>query len=246
MEAMVDTDCRDILPAITVPTLILHRPGDLISPVPAAQHLADHIRTARLVQVPGDDHLVTLGALEPILDEIEGFLAQKDPSTTTGQTLATALVTILVADLLDVTEAVSSGDQPRASGWSKAHLTAAQREIEDHGGHVLSSADGRLRATFMAPSRALACAIALRAAILPLGQHVRIGIHTGECRLAERQASGPPVLISSHVAALARAGEILVTGTVKHLLAGSPTTFSSRGSHQLSPTSPSAHLYAVN
>jgi class 3 adenylate cyclase len=225
----------------------LHRPGDLISPEPAAQHLADNILTARLVQVPGDDHLVTVGALEPVLDEIEGFLARRDPSTTTGQILATALVTILVVDLLpDVTEAVPSGDQPAAPGWSGAYLTAAQREIEHHGGRVLSSADGRLHATFMAPSRALACAIALRTAVLPVGQQVRMGIHTGECRLADRQVSGTPVLISGHVAALARTGEILVTGTVKDLLAGSATTFSGRGSHQLLPISPSAQLYAVS
>jgi len=243
MEAMVDIDCRDILPAITVPTLILHRPGDLISPLSGAQYLVDHIPGARMVQVPGDNHLITFGAIEPIIDEIERFLAQAPSSATSDPATVTVLLTVLVAELL--TGSAPPGDQPAAQGWSGTHRSRALRAIELHGGKELPGTDGRLHATFAAPSRAIACATALRAALLPLGLQIRVGIHTGECRLADDRVSGPPVLISGRLAAMARAGEVLVSGTVKDLLAGSAIPFHPRGRHRLTPTSEPMTLHTA-
>lgn len=244
MEAMVTIDCRDVLPAIDVPTLVLHRPGDLVSPLPAAHYMADRIRTASLVEVPGDNHLLTFGAVEPLLDEIERFLDGPSRSDTTARSPATILSTILTVELVDATAAISA-DAPAVLHWSEPYLTIARREIDRHGGREFSIAETRLHVIFTAPSRAVSCAMALGGAMHHINRQVKAGVHTGECRLADEHGSEPLVHLCSQVAAQAPAGEVLVTAAVMGLLAGSPMAFSDRGMHSLAAASPGIHLYAA-
>jgi class 3 adenylate cyclase len=213
MEAMVAIDCREILPAIRVPTLLLHRRGDQVAHIEAARYMATCIPDARLVEFSGENHLITLGQLEPLLDHVEEFVAAGaeplDPERDR------VLATLLVANIVCSTATASTCRYPDRQDALDDRRAALQRELTRFRGHEIPpTEDGSIAAFFMSPSRAIACAQAIQAAVAPLGLKVRAGVHIGECDVSEGSVSGPPVHIADRVAEVADAGEILVTSTV--------------------------------
>lgn len=241
MTAMIAFDCRDILSAVRVPTLLLHRRGDRIAHVEAARHMAAHIPGARLVEFPGENHLITLGESDPMLDEIENFLAGIVPDAVVEQ----VLITVLTMEC-DTPTGSAGGAQDDPSHLVAALRGAARRECASFGGQELPANGAALMATFTSPSRAVACAAAMREAGVPLGLDVRTGIHTGECAVVGDYPSGPPMRISSCLAVLAGSGQIVVSSTVKDLMTATTLTFTPRGTHRLGGTTDQWALFTVD
>jgi pimeloyl-ACP methyl ester carboxylesterase len=230
LEAAREVDCRDILPAVRVPTLILHRRGDRIVRVEGSRYMAERIPGARLVEFPGDDHTYTVGDTESIVDEIEEFLTGVRPGRTPDRVLATVLFT----DIVGSTErAAQLGDH----GWREllaAHDAAVRRELKAFGGNEVNWTGDGFLATFVAPSAAVRCAGAIRHAVGRLGLDVRAGLHTGECELLNGgQVGGLAVHIGARIAALAGPGQILVSSTVRDLITGSGIGLADAGTHVL-------------
>jgi class 3 adenylate cyclase len=228
MEAAALTDCRDIVPAVRVPTLLLHRTSDPWVKVEGARWMAEHIGGARLVEFPGEDHTISLGETRPILDEIEHFLTGAPSHRETNRFLATVLFTDIVAS---TAHAAEIGDR-RWGELLEEHHSLVRRELERFDGREVKTLGDGFLATF-APSRAIACACAIRNGVRQLGIDVRAGLHTGECELLQGDVGGLAVHIGARVAALAGPHEVMVSSTVKDLVVGSDAQFTSRGTHEL-------------
>jgi pimeloyl-ACP methyl ester carboxylesterase len=222
---ILDIDVRALLPAIHVPTLVIQRLGDRITPPCHGRYLASRIPGARYFEQPGDHSLRFAGSgdSDALFQEISEFLA--DAAARPQPKPEHVLATILVATPADV--------------------TAAGHRVQDHGGRLLANPDDELLATFSTPGQAIRCAEALRLDDGAAGAPVRCGIHTGEVALAGDDVVGAAVRIAQNVAALADPAEILVSRTVKDLLAGSGYDFASRGSHLLHGPAESWQLYGV-
>jgi pimeloyl-ACP methyl ester carboxylesterase len=229
LEIAFDTDVRAVLPAIRVPTLVVHREGDSAISARAARDIAAHIPNARLVLVPGEDHFVFVGDTEPILAEIERFVTGSRASASADRVLAT----VLFCDVVGATErAAAEGD----ASWRELlvrHDRLVREQVERFRGRVVDSAGDGHFASFDGPARAIHCAAALRDAARPLGLRLRQGLHTGECEAIGERMAGLAVHIGARVAALAPPGEIWVTSTVRDLVVGSRLEFEERGRHAL-------------
>jgi pimeloyl-ACP methyl ester carboxylesterase len=236
-----ELDVRAALSSIRVPTLVLHRRGDRAVRVEGARYLAEHIPSARLVLLEGDDHLPYVGDSEPILAEIERFLTGSLRETAPDRVLATVLFT----DIADSTRRVAeTGD--RAWRDLLARFYAQVRsEVARFRGRELDTAGDALLVAFDGPARAIRCAQSLRASVRGLGLELRQGLHTGECEMMGDKLSGLALHIGARVAAEATAGEILVSSTVKDLVAGSELTFEERASRVLKGVPGEWRLYAV-
>ncbi len=222
-------DITDVLPTIQVPTLVIHRTDDVTIEVQAGRDLAERIPNAKYVELSGADHLPWVGDTERITQEIEEFITGSKSAPVIDRVLAT----ILFTDIVDSTaRADAMGDQ----AWRDvldAHDKAVRQElVRFRGNEVKSLGDGFL-ATFDGPARAIHCAQAIRSALLQFGLEVRIGVHTGEVELADNDVRGIAVHIASRVANLGNANEILVSRTVKDLVAGSGIKFEDFGTHTL-------------
>jgi class 3 adenylate cyclase len=244
MRANYDLDVRHVLPAIQAPTLILHRVGDRTVPVEAGRYLAQHIRGARYVELPGDDHLLQAfdqTTLDLLIDEIEEFIT----GARTGPEPDRVLVTVMFADIVGSTErAVAVGDRH----WRElldGYLGLARRQLERFRGREIDVAGDGLFAVFDGPARAIRCACALRDAVRQLGLEVRVGLHTGECEVSGAKVSGIAVHTGARIAAAARPQEVLTSVTVRDLVAGSGIGFDDRGSHQLKGVPGDWRLFAV-
>ncbi len=223
-------DITDILPTIRVPTLVIHRTNDVTINVEGGRFLAEHIPGARYVEVPGTDHIPFVGdnAAE-IADLIEEFLTGSKAAVSADRVLAT----ILFTDIVGSTErAAQLGDQ-RWRDLLQLHHQAVRRELARFRGREIDTAGDGFFATFDGPARAVRCAQAIGSALQPLGLQVRAGLHTGECEIMGDKITGIAVNISARVAALAGAGEVLVSSTVKDLVSGSGLNFAEHGSHVL-------------
>jgi class 3 adenylate cyclase len=224
-----EIDIREVLPSIQVPTLILHRTGDLDMDVGGARYMASRIAGAKYLELPGDDHLPFVGDQEAILDEIEEFLTGARRQADLDRVLATVLFT----DMVGSTErSAALGDK----GWSdllEAHNRVIREELDRFRGREVDTAGDGFFATFDGPARAIRCACAMRNELARLGIEIRAGLHTGECELVGDKVRGLAVNIGSRVASLARPGEVLVSSTVKDLVAGSGLEFTDRGVHTL-------------
>ena len=232
-----DTDLRDVLSAIHVPTLVLYR-GDY--PREEARDVADRIRNARLVRIPGDDYWGTFLSPE-IPDELERFVATLEEAPEAE----TVLATVLFTDLVGSTErAAEVGDDAWAELVARHHAVVRGELRRFRGSEVDTAGDGFF-ATFGGPARAIRCAHAIHEAVEPLGLAVRAGVHTGECRLVGDKPSGIAVNIGARVAAVAGAGEVVVTSTVRDLVAGSGLSFEERGEHELKGVPGPWRLYSV-
>ena len=228
LEMVEGTDIRATLPAISVPTLVIHRVDDRIVAVGHARYLAEHIPGARYVELPGADHLWWIEG-DDILDEIETFLT----GTTTAYGPDRVLATVLFTDIVDsTTKAAELGDR-RWRDLCDAHDRAVRRLLDRYRGREVKTLGDGFLATFDGPGRAIRCASELREAVRPVGLEVRSGLHTGEVDLAGDDITGIAVNIGARVGAQAAASEVLVSQTVKDLVAGSGLEFEDRGEHDL-------------
>ncbi len=205
------TDVREVLPAIRVPTLVLHRRGDLDVNIEEARYLASHIPTARLVELEGDDHLIYTGDADRIIDEAQSFF-------TTAGSIKTAAERVL-ATVLSVTMPVAQ----RSDGTG-----LFDRTVGAHRGRRVSD-DDHLAATFDGPERAVRCACALVEAGVQRGLALKAGIHTGECEHVSGRPTGVPFRMAAALATGARNCEVVVSRTVKDLMSGSRVQFLDRG-----------------
>jgi pimeloyl-ACP methyl ester carboxylesterase len=240
-EALCELDCREVLPAIRVPTLIVHRTGDRVAKVEAARYMAERIPRATLVELPGIDHSFTMGDWEPVVDEIEQFLTGVRPERRVDRVLATVLFTDIVGS---TARAVEVGDQ-RWRELLSAHDALVRRALDRFGGREVNTTGDGFLATFAAPSRAIECARALHDGVRQLGLEIRVGLHTGECELMGEDVGGIAVHIGARVAALARPGEVLVSSTVKDLVAGSGIEFDDRAMQVLKGVPGEWRLFAI-
>jgi class 3 adenylate cyclase/DNA-binding CsgD family transcriptional regulator len=216
-----EIDIRHVLPAIRVPTLILHRTGDLDIDVGGARYLAERIPGARYVELPGDDHLVFAGDQDAILDEVEQFLTGVRPAPQSDR----VLTTLLFSDVVGAAETAESLGDRRWREITEAHDRVIREAFVRFRGHEVKRTVGGFLATFDGPARATRCAGALVDAVRQLGIDVRVGLHTGECEVVEGDVGGVAVHIAERVLARAGRGEVLVSSTVKDLVAGSGIAF---------------------
>ncbi len=237
-----EIDVRHVLPVIRVPTLILHRALDRDVTVQNGHYLAAHIPGARYVEFPEGDHLPTTGDTDALLDEIEEFLTGVRHGPTPDRVLATVLFT----DIVGSTErAAALGDQ-RWRELKAAHHTVVRREFERFRGREIDSAGDGFFATFDGPARAIRCATAICHALKQLGIAVRAGLHTGEVEVGHEGVTGLAVHIGARVMSMAGPGEVLVSSTVKDLVAGAGIEFDERGTEVLKGVPGEWRLFAVN
>jgi class 3 adenylate cyclase len=234
-------DIRDVLPAIKVPTLVLHRRGDRMVTPEMGRYLADRIPVAKFVELDGADHLFFTGDADSLLDEIEEFLTGVRPLPTVERVLTTVLFT----DIVDSTKRAAQLGDVRWKDLLGRHDAQVRRQLERfHGREVNTTGDGFL-ARFDGPARAIRCAMAIREVLRSLGLEVRAGIHTGEVELRGDDISGIAVHIAARVAAAAGAGEVLVSRIVVDLVAGSGLSFAARGQQALKGVAGEWGLFAV-
>jgi class 3 adenylate cyclase len=237
----METDIRAVLSTIHVPTLVLHRPG---FPDPAPElvaYVAAQISGATAAALPGRDNPPWSGEVDAIVDEVEAFLTGERHRPSLDRILSTVLFT----DIVGSTQRLAEVGDARWAKLLAQHDRFARREIERHRGRYVDSTGDGLLATFDGPARAVRCAQALAAAVGELGLDIRAGCHTGEIELAGDHISGLTVHTGARVSALARAGEVLVSSTVKDLTAGSGLQFEDAGEHELKGVPDRWHLYRV-
>jgi class 3 adenylate cyclase len=238
----IETDIRAVLPAIHVPALVLHRPEAAADMHPeVSAYVAAQIRWATVVALAGRDDPPFFGDVDAVVDEIEAFLTggRHRPS------LDRILSTVLFTDIVGSTQRLAEVGDARWAHLLARHDDLARREIEGHRGRYIDSTGDGLLATFDGPARAVRCAQALGAAVGELGLDIRAGCHTGEIELAGDRVRGLAVHIGARVGALAHAGEILVSATVKDLTAGSGLQFEDAGEHDLKGVPDRWRLYRV-
>jgi pimeloyl-ACP methyl ester carboxylesterase len=222
-------DIRQVLPAIRVPTLITHSVNDQTLPIGGSRYLADHIQGARLVETQGVDHIPWLADAEAVVEEVEEFLT----GVRRGPEPDRVLATVLFTDIIGSTErAARLGDQ-RWRDLLEHHHALVRRELGLFRGREIDTAGDGFLAAFDGPARGVRCACAIADGVRSLGIEVRAGLHTGECETMGDKLGGIAVHIGSRVAALAQAGQVLVSSTVKDLVAGSGLGFQDRGIHPL-------------
>ena len=236
------TDARDLLPAINVPTLVIHRRDNKYVTADHGRYLAANISGARYVEVPGADHVPYVGDQGPILDAVEDFLGGGHRGSGADRTLATIVFTDIVQSTLTATRL---GD----SHWREVlveHYELVREELAQYGGRQVETTGDGVLAIFDGPAQGVRAALAIVATVRRLGIEVRAGVHTGECELLGAGISGVAVHIAARIASLATASEVLVSRTVKDLVVGSELTFDARGEHELKGVPESWSLYAAH
>jgi class 3 adenylate cyclase len=230
-----------VLPAIRVPTLILHRAEDTAVAVEGSRFMAERIPGAKYVELSGRDHVPMLGDADAILDEIEEFLT----GTRLGAEPDRALLTVLFTDIVGSTERAGELGDRRWRDLLDSHRMVMRHELARYRGREVATTGDGFLATFDGPARAIRCAIGAREAVRQLGLEIRAGLHTGECELLGEDVGGIAVHIGARVAASARSGEVLVSSTVKDLVAGSGLQFEDRGTRILKGIPDEWRLFAV-
>ncbi len=241
MRMNMDIDVRHLLPSIRVPTLILHRVGDRLTKIDQGRYLAERIPGAKLVELPGDDHAPMVGDTEAIVDEIEEFLTGVRHPPEVDRVLATVMFT----DIVRSTEHAAQLGDRRWRDLLEGYYALVRRELSRYRGREIDTAGDGVLATFDGPARAIRCALGIETAARPLGVEIRAGLHTGECEIIGDKMAGLAVHIGARVAAIANPGDILVSSTVKDLVAGSGIKFQDRGQHSLKGIPGEWHLYAA-
>jgi len=236
-----EVDIRGILPSVRVPTLVLHRRGDRWHSVPEAQYLADHIPGAKLVVLPGDDHIPWWGDQERLVGEVQEFL------TGTRDRLPTerVLLTVLVTDIVGSTEKLAAIGDLKWKDTLQAHDGVVRREVKNFGGQEVNRTGDGFVLAFTGPTRAIQCAQAIIQELSRLGLATRAGLHTGECERRENDLSGLAVHIASRISSNAAPSSILVSSTVKDLVVGSGIRFISQGTYSLKGVPGEWSLFAV-
>jgi pimeloyl-ACP methyl ester carboxylesterase/class 3 adenylate cyclase len=240
----LEIDVRAALSSIRVPTIVLHRVQDHIS-FDGARWMAGQIPGARFVEVPGWGHMITKGDWRKLADEIEGFLVPIGTAAEPESEPDTVLATVLFTDLVDSTaKAAELGDR-RWRELLERHHSAVRQQLARFRGTEMDTAGDGFFARFDGPARGIRCARAITDAVSELGLEVRAGLHTGECELLDGKVAGISVALGARVASKAAAGEVLVSQTVKDLVAGSGIAFEDRGAAELKGVPGEWRLYAV-
>ena len=235
------SDIRDVLPVVRVPTLVIHRAGNLWMTPEHGRYLAENIDRARYVEVPGSDHVPYLGDSEAIAAEIEEFLTGTRPKLVTDRVLATVLFT----DIVSSTERASSLGDRRWRELLDRHDEAVRGSLARFRGREVKTTGDGFIATFDGPARAIECARAIRVAASQLDLELRAGIHTGEVEVRGDDIGGITVHIAARVAALAAPATVCVSRTVTDLVAGSGLQFGDLGAHELKGVPGTWQLYEV-
>jgi pimeloyl-ACP methyl ester carboxylesterase len=241
-----EIDIRPVLPTVRVPTLVIHGSEDQVVPVQAAAYTAQRIPSARFIELPGVGHLSLGAGTDRIGTEIERFLT--DVWETSGWEDAEPdriLATILFTDIVESTaKAIELGDR-RWRGLLERHHMLVRRELLRFRGREIDTAGDGFLASFDGPARAIRCACAIVESVHDLGLSIRAGLHTGECEVTDGKIAGIAVHTGARVAALAAADEVLVSSTVRDLVAGSGIRFDEKGAHELKGIPGQWRLFAV-
>lgn len=223
-----------------MPALVLHRTDDRAADVNQGRYIAGQIPGARYVELPGNDHVPWVNG-EDLEAEIEEFVTGTRPVVEADRVLAT----VLFSDIVGSTQRAAELGDRRWAELLRAHHAAIRRELERHRGVEIDTAGDGFLASFDGPARAVRCAQALHAAVAPLDLHLRIGLHTGECERMGDKLGGIAVHIGARVAALAKSGEVLTSGTVHDLVAGAGINFVDRGLAVLAGVPGEWRIYAA-
>jgi class 3 adenylate cyclase len=237
----VRSDVRDVLMSIQAPTLVVQREENLIAGPELGRYMADRIPNARYVELAGNDYLSFTEHGGDFIGEIEEFLTGErslDPDRT--------LATLLFTDIVGSTARAASLGDTRWRALLDQHDAVVRRELARFGGHEIDTTGDGFLATFDGPGRAILGAQAIRDAVSSIGVDVRAGVHTGEVEVRGERIGGLAVHIGARVAAVGDAGEIVVSSTVKELLAGSRLTFTDRGEHELKGVPGSWRLFTLD
>jgi len=241
----IDVDVSDLLPLIRVPTLVMHRKDEGAWSIRSGRYMADHIPGSRFVELPGADFSPSRGDQEKLFGELETFLADVAAGKHAEIEPDRILATVLFSDIVGSSEkAASLGDRAWRELLERHHELVRRELVRFRGQEVDTAGDGFL-AAFDGPARAIRCGCAIAESMPELGLDVRVGLHTGECELVDGKVTGIAVHTGARVAALALPGEVLVSSTVKDLVAGSGLVFQERGSHTLKGIPGRWQLYAV-
>jgi class 3 adenylate cyclase len=241
MRMAFEIDVRHVVPTITTPTLVLHRVGDRVCHVENARWLARNLPNVKYVELPGENHLAFFDG-DDILEEIREFLTGVREPAEPDRVLATVLFT----DIVGSTERAHELGDRRWRELVDRHHELVRRELTRFRGHEVDTAGDGFFATFDGPARAIRCARAIVDDVRGVGLEIRAGLHTGEVELAGDAVRGIAVHTGARVAAQAGAGEVLVSQTVKDLVAGSGIDFVERGSRELKGIPGEWQLYAVS
>jgi class 3 adenylate cyclase len=243
MEANTRIDIRPVLPSVAVPTLVLHKTGDMLVNVGQGRYTAAHIPGARYVELEGVDHYVAAGDDGRMLQEIRSFLTDGNADSLTD--VDRVLSTVLFTDIVKSTEtAVAMGDR-RWTELLDDHDRLVRDEVGRARGHVVKTTGDGALATFDGPARAVRAADAIVKGVRSLGIDARAGVHTGEVELRGADVGGVGVHIGARVSALAHAGQVMVSRTVVDLVAGSGLVFDEAGSHKLKGVPGEWQLYSL-
>jgi class 3 adenylate cyclase len=235
-------DVRDVLPTIQVPTLVLQRVDDRDVNVEEGRWIAAQIPGAKYVELPGDEHLIWAGDVDAVVDEVEEFVTGSRPVHEPDRVLATVLFT----DVVGSTQRAHELGDRRWRELLEEHHVIVRRALERFQGREVDTAGDGFLATFDGPARAIRCARAIVNGLRDVGLDVRAGLHTGECELLGDKVAGVAVHTGARVSSLAEPGEVLVSSTVKDLVAGSGIEFEDRGVHELKGVPDEWRLYAVS
>jgi class 3 adenylate cyclase len=228
-QLVASADVRDALPRVTAPTLILHRKDAIFIPVGHARYLAERIAGSRYVELPGTDSLYWVGDTAPMLDEIEEFIT----GMRGGSDAERVLTTIVFTDIVGSTERAAALGDDRWHALLDNHDNVVRHELHRFRGREVNTVGDGFVAMFTSPSVAIDCAEAIIDAVRPLGIEVRVGIHAGEVEVRGDDIAGMAVHIGARVAALAGPSEVLVSSTVREIVAGSRRRFTDRGEYVL-------------
>jgi class 3 adenylate cyclase len=240
-EMFLDIDVRDVVPAVHVPTLLLHATHDRLVNVRHARWLAEHLPNARLVELPGIDHALWYENVDRVMGEVYEFLTGARYTPEPERILATVLFT----DIVDSTRTAAELGDSRWRGVLEGHQRAVRDALGRFDGREIKSTGDGFLATFDGPARGIRCARAILESSEALGVRVRAGLHSGECEVMGDDIGGIAVHIAARVSALAGPGEVLVSRTVKDLVAGSGIQFVDRGAHTLKGVPDTWQLLAV-
>lgn len=242
LQTALEMDLRAVLPAISAPTLVLQSTGDLTTPFQAGRDFAERIPNARFVAMDSIDHTPWASCSEQVIHEVQKFLGNKAKPVINERVLTTVLFT----DIVDSTQRASEIGDLAWSDLLAGHHQVVRRELEIFRGDEVKTTGDGFHATFDGPARAIQCAIAIRESTHQLGLNVRIGIHTGECEIRGDSLEGVAIHMAARVSGIATGGDILVSRTVKDLVAGSGIEFEDFGTYSLKGIPDEHQLFKVS
>jgi len=240
--ANTEIDIRHVLPTIQVPTLIVHARGDNTCEIGHGRYLAENIPGAKFVEIDSPDHLPWLVGAEDILQSVQEFLTGSRPKTVNDRVLST----IMFTDIVGSTEIAASRGDREWRDLREAHNSLVRQELAAYSGKEINTTGDGFVMAFDGPARAVRCAEALGSAVGEIGIDIRAGIHTGECESTNGELSGLALHIAARIADIAPAREIIVSRTVKDLVAGSGLVFEDFGVHALKGVPDDWQLYRVS